>query len=365
MRFWASQMARVMQCAAFKALQEVFKRPGTFAAGEGTAAAALAEQCLKTDKEPVEFQGQAIGNFLADQEMVRYMTRYVHACKEHLAGAGTYGIEDRHEHTLSNGLTLVVKPDFWFFDAGENCLNVFELKYGRSWVEPFENWQMLCVPVVLFWNQNGWMPAKVKLTVHQPRGNHPLGPVRSWTFNGELLRNYANRIQGAMERATLPDPIMTPGKECWWCPVATDCRAGREMCAALVDFAQVSNTGSLTPEMMAMESRGIETAIDMLKARQTALEETMLHTMQTGVIIPGFESRQSFSNLVWRGDGVSIGDGLGKDFRAEQKAITPTQAIDRDLITEAQAKYLTERKPGAFKLKQIDLKRVRQLINGG
>lgn len=353
-----------MQCAAFAGLREKYPRTGSFAASEGITAAALAEQCLKTGTEPIEFQGQAIEGCLVDQEMVRYITRYVHHFRARMEASQSHGIEDKHRHEFANGAILSVVPDFWAFDGAENCLEVADLKYGRGWVLPYENWQMIGAAVVMFWEGNGWMPAKVKLTIHQPRASHPLGPVRSWTFDGQLLRNYANMISMAVEASMVPEPIMTPGPECLYCPVATECDANKGLVSAFIDWATKSTTRPPTARSVGKELSSIEVAEKMLRSRKVALEETALGMLKKGEIIPGYESQQSMGNLSWKGDGIKIGDGLGVDLRKPALPMTPTQAIEAGLLTEDKAKYFTERKPLGFKLKQIDLQRVRSIING-
>jgi len=102
----------------------------------------------------------------------------------------------------------------------------------------------------------------------------------------------------------------------------------------------------------------------MLKQRQVALEETAVQMVKNGVIVPGYESRQAYGSLAWNVDAIKAGDALGVDLRKDPEPITPTQTIQRKLLTEPMVNQFAARKPGAFALKKINMKAIRRIVNG-
>jgi len=359
-------MGRVVHCPGSCRLQARYERKENLAALEGTAAHGLAAACLTENTKPVDYLGQEIApGVIADAEMVRAVTLYVDTCRQYMGAE--YGIEKSHTfEDTTNGNTLSGTPDLWAFDQAESTLRILDLKYGFGWVEVFENWQFLSYAALICMGgrfENYW-PTTIELIVVQPRANHPDGPVRKWRFPAVELRNYADRLFNAMGLAAQESPTTHSGDHCRYCAALCDCHSAGAATGAALDYSGTAGILEQTPDSIAWELSAIERALPMLKQRQVALEETAMQMVKTGQIVPGYETRQVYGSLAWNVDAIQAGDALGVDLRQDPKPITPTQTIQRKLLTEPMVKQFAARKPGAFALKKINMKAIRSIVNG-
>lgn len=367
-KFWASQMPRVVHCPGSFQLAAKYKGAQVWEAQEGQAAHAVAARCLNTTMDAVAFQGQTVQKFIVDAEMVRAITQYVSTCRDVVQTGDTTdaGVETKHK-AYDGNIVLSCGVDFWAFNSTTQELTVIDFKYGHGWVEVFENWQLLAYAVSILEKAmaSGYTPRQVRLGIVQPRANHPDGPVRWWTFNGELLRNYRNNLFQNMREATLENPPTISGPHCRYCDALLHCHTMEQALALCLDVAgQGGNSDATDPEVEAWELMIIEKAIKMLGYKKAALETVIFERLKAGGKAVGFETVNTWSALSWNVDAVAVGKLSGKDLRQEEKPITPTQAMDRGILTEAEVKSMAGRKQTGLKLKPINLERVRRILNG-
>ena len=88
----ASKAHRWMTCPASVSLEATFPDEESFYAAEGTAAHALAEMCLKSQKPPESYMGVEVEGFVVDELMAYFVAMYVDFCNSQ-EGKGT--IEQR------------------------------------------------------------------------------------------------------------------------------------------------------------------------------------------------------------------------------------------------------------------------------
>jgi hypothetical protein len=367
MKFHASKMPRVVYCPGSAQIESRYKDVSVWEAQEGTAAHDVGARCLNTGTDAVALQGQTVQGFIVDVEMVRAVSLYVGTCREILeTGFSTSaGVETRHQASEGPN-TLGCAVDFWSFDAVAGVLYVLDFKYGHGWVEAFENWQLLAYAVALMEKamESGYVPKEVRLGIVQPRANHPDGPVRWWKFNGELLRNYRNNMFQAMRQATIENPPTISGPHCRYCRGLLHCHTMDAALAICMDVAGRSGDSIKDPDAEAWELMLIEKAIKTLGYKKAALETAIFERLKTGGKAQGYETTNTWSALAWDVDAIAVGRLTGKDLRQEEKPITPTQAIDRGILTEAEAKKMAGRKQTGLKLRPINLERVRRILNG-
>lgn len=358
MKFRASSMPRIVPCPGSKRIHEAHsdgkKSPE---ATEGDVAHAIAAEVLSTGKLLSSYIGTTQDGVFVDQEMVHHISKYTEECLRYdIPGITEAGMaNDYAEHTLTG------TPDHWQFDAAQGILRILDLKFGFVWVEVFQNLQLL-VYAVLVWEHilrkqpgNFEIFKTIELVIVQPRANHPAGPVRRWSFNADLIRNYRNELVNAMGLAASGDPGIRTGGHCRGCGGLLLCHGAGNAASAALEYTGTAVVGDMTPAGLAFEMDMVDRAYTMLKQRRTALEELGLMMCKKGIPINGWQARGTMGPLKWTvDDAIGIGKAMKVDLSQPVKPITPTQAIDRKILTEKRVKALASRTMGAPKLKRID-----------
>jgi hypothetical protein len=244
-------------------------------------------------------------------------------------------------------------PDCWFFNPITMTMYIWDLKYGFSIVEAVENWQLLAYAAGLFPGPPiDFNKVKVVLTIVQPRAYHPLGSVRSWQIMGSDIKPYADRLRDAAALALAPNAPTVAGTQCHYCRARHACEAAARYSMWAADYAGQSTPQHLTPEGMAIELRILQRAADAIRNRLTGLESAAI--AMGG--IPGWAVDQGRGNLAWTKSAqevFALGDLMGIDVRADQKPITPTQAIKLGLDATVVGMY-ADRSAGAPKLVPVE-----------
>jgi hypothetical protein len=355
MRYHASGMGRLVRCPGSKSIQAAYQDTQRWEATEGQVAHEVAAGCLRSGADPISYLGQSLRNIYIDQEMVHHVSLYV----EHCRSMGQGVIEGSWEISHGNDI-LTGTLDWRSVDTTTGTIYIRDLKYGFGWVEVFENYQLLSYAMLARDLSAG---ARINIGIVQPRANHPDGPIRTWEFAADDLRPYANSIRGAMERASMADPPTVSGSHCRYCRGLLRCHTAAVAAGYAMDAAGTAGHGPMTPDQFALEMEFVTRASEMLGQRLTAMEAEGISMVKSGAIIPGWEARQAMGAMAWTGtDPVASGKMLCVDLRQPVKAITPTQAIARKLLTDKMVKALTERSPGSHKLKRTDAGWARRIL---
>lgn len=239
---------------------------------------------------------------------------------------------------------------------GRRILYVWELKFGRTLVEAFENEQLAA-------DAAGLMSAEPRindtetvldLTIVQPRAHHRDGPVRTWRCVGSDIRALINVLAMQGEKALSPNPPARPTPE-----GCRDC-SGRHVCQALqregyaaADVADASTPVEMTPAALGLEQRTLTRALALLEARVKGNAAQIEATIRAGTAVPGWALPPGAEGrLEWTVPATQAaiaGDMMGIDIRAPADVITPTQAIAKG-VPEAVVTLYAKRKPAARKL---------------
>jgi len=299
---------------------------------------------------------------IPDVEMFRAVSLYTQTCRGLVVDDGMTGVEDSFEIDVT-GLAVTGTTDFFSWGP-DNTLTIADFKYGHGWVEVRMNWQLITYAVLMWLKYgNGTMPLKVRLIVVQPRANHPDGPIRSWEFDGELLRNYRNQIQNQITKAVLEGASTCADKECRYCPSILDCHTNRAAIADAIDFAGSASASDISGSALAHELEMVKRAVELITHRHTALESYALEHVRGGGIIPGYRAAQAMSALQWDiKDPIAAGNDINISLAKKPQAVTPTQALNSKLLTKEQVALMASRKLGAFKLKRENLTFAKELV---
>lgn len=238
---------------------------------------------------------------------------------------------------------------------GRYKLFLWDFKYGHRVVEVFENAQLVeyvagCLDEIRF--QVSDLEVDVVVTIVQPRAPHRDGPVRKWSFRAEDIRGLVNRSHNVAHEALGPNATAKVGPECRDCKARHACttlmNAGMEGC----DYAGKPQPFDLSLDAMALEYRTLEHYREVLRARQTGLEEQLLAHGKRGARLPGLSIEHAAGRQRWTlppQQVIAIGQALGVHIAKEPDVMTPKQAIKAGL-PEAALEGITNRPRGEAKL---------------
>ena len=123
----ASKAHRWMTCPASIQLEATIPDEESFYAAEGTAAHALAEECLLKQKPPENFIGVEFEGFIVDEVMASHVATYVDFCNAQDAEESHVELRVDYSEWASGGFGTA---DFVVLHDG--VLHVIDLKYGQG-----------------------------------------------------------------------------------------------------------------------------------------------------------------------------------------------------------------------------------------
>ena len=252
-------------------------------------------------------------------------------------------------------------PDSWAIDENENHLYIWDYKYGHTYVEVFQNWQLLEYAAGIYAQS---MPLlKITMTIVQPRCFSSNSPVRSWTITIKQLQEYIILLQKAEALATSFDPPQSPSSQCSHCAGRHACQTLQQSGFQAVDLSLDNTPWELSPLSTANELRYLKRASELLDARITGLSEQARSMIVRGEIVPGFTLESTSSREHWTKPAeeiILLGQLLGLDLSKPPEAVTPNQArklgVDEILVSE-----YAQRSQGALKL--IEIKNNKKVFN--
>lgn len=347
----ASGASRWMKCPGSVGLSSGIEDEESDFAALGTAAHALAAQCLKLDDDAWEYMGWSISPdgditnephegpawIVVDKDMVDAVQVYLDYVRTKFPdrNQGNTFIERRFYclsiHKLFYGtadfahlMTLMDGPDV------EPCkLYVTDYKHGAGIVvEAEENPQLKYYACGILEDLGLWDSVEeVVLTIVQPRGWHFDGPIRSWTTTTDELRKWLHeQLVPAMDNALVSTEVKS-GEHCRFCP------ARAHACPQLMsDTEELEAMAAMIEGAKGAEALTNEQVARLLKLKETvkiavaAAEKTGYNRLNAGAVIPGFKLGKKRSNRIFR-DGVEAEAVavFGEDAYAPKKLRSPAQ----------------------------------------
>lgn len=213
-------------------------------ADEGTLAHALAnaalvlggvDKALQQDEFKVDEESDKPQ---VDDAMIEHVTDYIEWLQ---------ALVDRHpgcEWEVETSLDLSdIHPlaggtaDFLIYDPAAKLLHVVDFKYGRGKiVEPAGNPQCLNYLLGALMRYHNRGVRRARITIYQPRGQHPEGTIRTWETDLTEILAFAVQVREAIERAEHPDhqkPVAGYWCKDGFCAARATCPAYREQTLAL------------------------------------------------------------------------------------------------------------------------------------
>lgn len=331
-----SSMARIVQCPGSVVMEAAYPETGDRPeAAEGEAAHWAASEMLQGRLVDV---GQITpAGIVLDQAMVEgadmIYDDVVATLKPHgmsvNSGASEMRVTIPAIHPQCFG-TLDYRA--WTPATPERYLKLFlwDYKHGFRPVEAFENWQLIAYVLGVMQQATAHdMYVDVEVRIVQPRAQHRLGPIRSWSCRADKLRPYLEIARAACAEALGPAPRTVAGPEC------RDCRA-RHACptfsAAAMDACDVAGQAQpfdLSPAAAGLELRILRQAEERIKARISGIEEQVLAVARRGTPTPHWRVEHGQGRIQWTVPAdqvIEMGRMLGVNVAKPVEAITPLQA---------------------------------------
>ena len=297
----ASGMERWQSCPGSIAVCDGLVDEESEFAAEGTAAHALAEHCLLTNKEAWQCIGQTFEGFVVDDGMAIHVQGYVDRCRAVLQEYSQAGYNVRWEVEVRVD-NPEVHPDFggtsdfnvYARAQGRGLLEIRDLKYGAGIAkDAFMNPQLLYYAYGMCLKYPD--VEAVKMVIDQPRAFHPDGPLREWTVSRAFLETWAQEtLLPAMARTEWDDTLVA-GEHCRFCPAART--AACPLLQAWFDeVTGVEDMAALTDDELAEKYERLVPLKTFLKGVEAeAYKRSML-----GQQIKGTKIVETKSDRVWK-----------------------------------------------------------------
>lgn len=235
-RFAPSSAHRIYDCPASMLLNEQEPDREIFEAAEGTVAHHVAEICARMRRDPEEFLGKVFDSDSLDEydeEQVSSQGFEITVDEEMVAGIGEY--LDRimrlpGDHFVEQRVNISpwcpIPEQFGTCDhaaAQHRKLIITDLKYGRVYVEPEQNKQLIMYALG-FINEWDWMYDfdEVVIRIAQPR----IDNFGVWVTSKAELLAIGEKIKARFKMALDKNPPFGPSeKACRFCKVQYKCEA--------------------------------------------------------------------------------------------------------------------------------------------
>ena len=258
-------------------------------------------------------------------------------------------------------------PDAWTYDLGGE-IDIYDYKFGHSFVEVFENWQLIEYAAGVLYRVGANSNVYVNMHIIQPRSFHPDGQIRSWRILASDLIPYFEKLKGAECEATSDNPRTRVSQQCNYCPARHVCPA---LQAAAMDSIDASNSAiphNITTTELSTELRFLEHAASILSNRISGLQAEALAMLSRGERLPHYYAEHGRGREHWTipaEDVIALGEMMGVPL-SKPVVITPKQAIalKSPMLPESRVKQLSRTPYGALKLMPIDTRKTDKIFGG-
>jgi hypothetical protein len=340
----ATELPRLMACNGSRTMKPLPVQSDDTVRNEGNAADWLVKEFFKSEQDIEEFVDRKAPNGVyITAEMVEHLEPYL----KNVVG-GDIEVETSYggDNWRVNGRADLIKYDHI------DHLQVGDLKYGWSIVEPEKNWTLIS-HAIGYAERTGHMPfiKTVTFTIYQPRPHHPAGRIRNWTITGEELLDYRQEINRVLSN---PTNQLNTGVHCNNCPALAFCPAARKAAMNAIDTSEIAFNDELDNNALSFHLDQFSRGIKVLEQLEKAYSELAFHRVKDGQIVPNYTIENELTNRQWR-DYVTTDTVLslsGVD-ASVKKLITPAQA-EKAGVSKEVVDALTERRQKGFRLIRVD-----------
>lgn len=234
----ASNCERWWNCPASARLSAGLPSRESAAATIGTAAHAVAAECLNSGQNAESFIDRTVEGALITPEMAEAVQIYVDGCREWMRPGVTWAVEKRVtlDH-MRPPVPMFGTADFIAFDPLEGELHVADFKHGFHPVDVRGNKQLRYYALAAMHAPAVAVPgmvARVSVAIYQPHA----GGVKRDSFPVSELRDFEAGLRDAVARTQAPDSPAAAGAWCRYCPASGQCeeQARAAMASAQAEF---------------------------------------------------------------------------------------------------------------------------------
>ena len=323
-------MERWATCPASVKLSEGLPNPSSPYAAEGTIAHELCEIFL-LDRTivPESMIGKNIEphpEIEITQNMIDAVMIYVNYVEKEGKNKDV-SLEERVTLDHIDGELYGTNDCVIYEEFGE--LHVIDYKHGQGYaVEARENKQLLYYAsgagAGLDYNS-------VRLTIVQPRCDHPDGPIRSWVTTPDRIKQFESELKSAVAETRKKEaPFKPSDKGCKWCLAKAICPAlkSKALVMAKDQFAEVVEL----PKPHAMTKEEISKTLknsSLIKSWVESVEKYAKVAAESGVELEGYKLVKAKKNRKWTDESALVeefGDLFDdSDLYAPRKLRTPAQ----------------------------------------
>lgn len=352
--------ARRVVCPGSRVLEEKYTiDKDSPSAIEGKLAHEIAAACIRNPYDSIRDSYSNYTNEMIDGAIL-YKTEifnYLHNTNTHHSALRIEEILDISIiHPECSGV-----PDCWFFKEG--VLYLFEYKFGHTYVEVFENWQLIEYAAGI----SNLLEAcnEVEFVIIQPRGFHRNGQVRRWRVSISTLQPLFKRLRETEELAFQDIAICVASDQCNQCQARHVCPTLQQAALRAVDATYLNIPHNLNAVDLGYQMRYLTQALHLIEARLTGLKEETEIRIKRGEMVPGYMLDSQFERMQWRVDAkeiIALGEMLDINLAKSQTVVTPKQALKLGVPKELLDTYV-EFVPSKMRLVEIKDELSRKLFN--
>lgn len=333
----ASGAARWMNCPGSVIYTYGIKDEESEYALEGTAAHALAEECLTNNEDAWQRINHLIGPGDEDgpdldrcwevsKDMADAVQVYLDFIRTKFPdrNQGNSWVE-RKFHCPTVHPMFYGQSDFTYIDG--ETLHVIDYKHGAGIVvEAKENVQLMYYAIGMLEDLDLWNKVNiVRVTIAQPRGFHHDGPIRSWSITTEDLEVWLDDVLLPAMDLALASRDTKSGEHCRFCPArGRACPQLIKDMDELEELMTIAEAKGGAKELTNVQLGRFLTLFDIAKIIQKAAQKTAFVRMEKGGKVPGRKLANSRTNREWKeGAEAALKKKFGPDALTVQKLKTP------------------------------------------
>lgn len=329
---------------------------------EGNAAHYLAKAVFSGTHTVEELTDRKAPNgVFITSEMAEHVSEYVQMLHNMLTMPDDFNDLEVDTSFGTDLFRVNARADHIYYGTLDNVLAIDDLKYGWRIVEPEMNWTLIAHAIGYCMTRQ-IAPARIVMTIHQPRPNHREGRVRSWSINYvELMQLY--RVLA--EALSNPANVLNTGNHCGICDANNHCAAASAAMYNAVDISMTRYEETISDAELAQELDLLNRAKSMLSDRLEAREELAKHRIKTGAIVKNYFLENDLTNRQWN-DGVTLPmlEAItGKKLAAPAKMLSPAQ-VEKAGVKSEVVNLFASRRPKGVKLTRQDAQKKAERMFG-
>lgn len=373
-RFGGSVADRFINCPGSVTLCEsVPKREVGVQAEIGTAAHALAEECLKTNTDAADHRDEffprenpgRFGHFIVEDDMIAAVQIYLDEVRSEQA------LTPDAELYVEQGFVLDIKSaergevfgtnDAMVYHPSTGRLRVFDYKHGQGVsVSAEDNSQLKFYALGALDSHPDWAVSELILTIVQPRARDAGDTfgIKDWSMEVDEILAFQDTLEVAISNAKGDGPLLYSGSWCRWCDAAAVCPAkqAEALKSATLDFADVTMVSAAAlPEPKDLDLgrlAKIVEAADILNAWAAQCQEYLEVLVLGGHQVPGWKAVEKIGRANWVSNPADVVDYAGMLFGLDEDQVMPRKLVTITEMEKAlKAAGAAKKEIDSFKLK--------------